>query len=72
MDAIDLTTGEAGSDGDDALAPVYSAALRLDDAGLTPRQIAERLEIAVESVPLLLDLARRKLTRRIKAEQTKG
>lgn len=72
MDAIDLTTGEADSDGDDALAPVYSAALRLDDAGLTPRQIAERLEIAVESVPLLLDLARRKLTRRIKAEQTKG
>ena len=70
--SIDLTADDGSSDDDGMLSPVYKAALRLEAAGLTPRQIAERLEVAVESVPLLLDLARRKLNRRITANQTKG
>ena len=68
---VDLTAADSGDD-DGSLSPVYKAALRLEEAGLTPRQIAERLEVAAESVPLLLDLARRKLNRRITAKQTKG
>jgi DNA-directed RNA polymerase specialized sigma24 family protein len=68
--SIDLTADDGDDEG--SLSPVYNAALRLEAEGLTPRQIAERLEVAVESVPLLLDLARRKLNRRITAKHTNG
>lgn len=72
VDPIDLTAGDDSIDDDDAVPPVYQAALRLEEAGLTPHQIGERLDIAVESVPLLLDLARRKRARGFAVEQTKG
>ena len=61
------------SDEPDAVLPaVYGQALRLEEAGLSASEIAERLEVAPESVPLLLDLARRKRNRRESAKHAKG
>ena len=45
----------------DQLAPAYAAALLLEAAGLDAPQIGARLEIPVESVPTLLQVARAKL-----------
>ena len=72
MATVDLTTGDSDDGDDRALPPAYQAALRLADEGLSAAEIAERLEVAPESVPLLLDLAKRKLNRRIIAKQTNG
>ena len=69
---VDLTAGENGSDDDDSLPPIYQAALRLDEAGLSASEIAGQLEVEEASVPLLLDLARRKRDRRVTAKHTKG
>lgn len=69
---VDLTDGAKGSDGDDALPATYQAALRLDEAGLSAREIAEQLDVEEASVPLLLDLARRKRDRRVTAKHAKG
>lgn len=66
---VDLTTGD-GEDG--SLPPIYRAALRCAEEGMSHREIAIVLEVAVESVPLLLDLARRKLRRRITANRPDG
>ena len=63
---VDLTAGD-GEDG--SLSPIYRAALRYAEEGMTHGEIAILLEVAVESVPLLLDLARRKTKRRISANR---
>ena len=72
MATVDLTAGENGSDDDGALPPTYQVALRLDEAGLSAREIAEHLEVEEASVPLLLDLARRKRDRRLITKHAKG
>ena len=56
----------------DVLSPAYREALRLDAEGFGAAVIADVLDIPAESVPLLLDLARRKLYRRIAAKHAKG
>lgn len=66
---VDLTTGDSG---DESLPPIYRAALRYAEEGLSLSEIAILLEVAVESVPLLLDLARRKRERRAIAKHAKG
>lgn len=66
---VDLTTG----DSDDAsLPPIYRAALRFAEEGLSQSEIAILLGVAVESVPLLLDLARRKRARSSITKHAKG
>lgn len=65
-----VPTAEENDDG--SLSPIYRAALRCEEEGMTHREIAIVLEVAVESVPLLLDLARRKLQNGITAKHAKG
>ena len=72
VETLDLTAGEDGSDDDGVLPPMYQVALRLDGAGLSTQEIARELEVEEESVPLLLDLARRKRERHATTEHTKG
>ena len=43
------------------LTPAYAEALRLRDQGADPRAIAMHLELPVEAVPNLLELAQAKL-----------
>ena len=43
------------------LTPAYAEALRLRDQGADPGVIASRLELPVEAVPNLLELAQAKL-----------
>ena len=63
---------ELSEEAEGALPAVYGQALRLEEAGLSAPEIAERLDVAPESVPLLLDLARRKRKRRVSAKHAKG
>lgn len=69
MASVDLTSEESD---DGSLSPIYRTALRCEEEGMTPREIAIVLDVAVESVPLMLDLARRKLNSGITAKHAKG
>ena len=66
---VDLTAGESD---DGSLSPIYRAALRFAEEGMSQQEIAILLEVAPESVPLLLDLARRKRNRLITTKHAKG
>ena len=47
----------------EVLPPPYALALRLEAAGAGVEELARRLKVGVEAVPLVLELARRKLRR---------
>ena len=57
MADVDLTEDEG------VLPPSYRLALQLEDAGRSEAEIAARLGVPEESIPLLLVLARRKAER---------
>lgn len=45
----------------DRLPPVYAAFLRLERAGVSPEVIATQLDVELDALPLLAELARAKL-----------
>lgn len=53
----------------EALAPAHAAALRLAREGASASEIAKALGIPAESIELLLDVARAKLARRLRAQE---
>lgn len=56
------SVGSSGMDDDLEQLPVaYAAYLRLAAAGVEPRVIAEQLDVPVDALPLLAELARAKL-----------
>lgn len=54
---------DLSSDVFDVLPPPYALALRLDAAGASADELARRLKVSAEAVPLVLEVARRKLRR---------
>ena len=55
--------GSKQADPFDVLPPPYALALRLEAAGATAEDMARRLKVGAEAVPLVLELARRKWRR---------
>ena len=47
----------------EVLPPPYALALRLEAAGASVDELARRLRVGAEAVPLVLELAKRKLRR---------
>lgn len=71
-DVVTVDLADEGSGDDGSLSPIYRAALRCEEEGLSHGEIAILLEVEVESVPLLIDLGRRKANRRNTAKHSKG
>ena len=55
--------GSQQADPIELLPPPYALALRLEARGATDDELARRLKVGAEAVPLVLELARRKLSR---------